>query len=78
MDSLDWSKTYPVLTISRLFLRNVCRIPSEVINTLTEADMFAIADSLHEHYADHFHEWVGFVVMLYMVERTTGEQDAKN
>ncbi len=71
MDSLDWSKTYPVLTISRLYLRDVCRIPSEVVNTLTEDDMFALSDSLHEYYADRFDEIVGFLVMLYLIGRTT-------
>jgi hypothetical protein len=44
-DSLDWSKQYVVLGISRLYL-NALRFSVAEINLLTDEDMQTIADDL--------------------------------
>ncbi len=44
MDSLDWSKKYDVLSISRLFLRDAVKFPTQQVNELTDEDMQRIAD----------------------------------
>ena len=50
MDSLDWSKTYDILSISRLFLRDALKFPTQQGNELTDADMQRIADMVAAQY----------------------------
>ena len=78
MDSLDWSKAYVVLSISRLVLRNL-GFSVEQINSLTEENMQAIAETLAENLLHgagvDFHEEVASLVSYYvgeMVEKQGG------
>jgi len=48
MDSLDWNRKYEVLSISRLVLRDL-GFRVEQINSLTEENMQAIAETLAEN-----------------------------
>jgi len=52
MDSLEWSKTFPILTISRLYLRDQLGFTTEQVQSLTDADMWEIADSLSQLYTN--------------------------
>src|SRR5205085_5474786 len=47
MDSLEWSKKYEVLSISRLVLSDL-GFTNEQITSLTDEDMQALADGLQE------------------------------
>ncbi len=75
MTDSDWSKTFPVLTLSRLYLRDVCRFPSEIINNLTDVDMYAITDLLHDYYVDQFDENVQFCVMIRLLQKIREHDD---
>lgn len=69
MDSLDWSKTYPVLAISRLQLNNL-GIHYDQVVTLTDEDMDRIADILVANHFDHeFEEEVLFTARLVLSEK---------
>jgi len=47
LDSLDWSKRYDVVSISRLILVSI-GFPYDQVKSLTDDDMQAIADGLEE------------------------------
>ncbi len=69
MDSLDWSKKYEVLTISRLYLHSI-GFPVDKINQLTDADMQRIADILQAQRFDaEFDEEVTFTARLVLAEK---------
>ena len=55
MDSLDWSKQFEVLSISRLYLHSL-GIPYDQVTTLTDEDMECIADNLSRGYELGFDE----------------------
>jgi len=81
MDSLDWSRKYEVVSLSRLVLRDL-GFSVEQINLLTDDDMQAIADSFQEELSKAvggFRESMKFIVSLYIAERDTdnrtGEHD---
>ena len=61
MDSLDWSKKYEVLSISRVYLRSL-GFTNEEINSLSDDDMQRIAEKLNNDYFIGFEEHVKFVV----------------
>ena len=76
MDSLDWSRTYAVLSISRLVLRDHLGFSTEHVTSLTDEDMQTIADILHEnllHAAGmDFAEEVKFVTSVFLAEQKGG------
>lgn len=75
MDSLQWSKRYEVLSISRLYLHSL-GFSTEGISSLTDEDMQRLADILVAHYFDlEFDEEVRFLVACEIVEKnSTGGQ----
>jgi len=68
LDSLEWSRTYVVLNISRLLLSSLGFSP-EQITSLSEEDMQIIADTLNELYGAEFAEHVRFHTDMQLVER---------
>ena len=77
MNSLDWSKKYEVLSISRLVLRDL-GFSIEQINSLTEENMQAIAETLAENLLSaagiDFNDEVKFLVSFYVGEDGIGNQ----
>ena len=71
MDSLDWSKKYEVLSISRLYLRSL-GFSNEGISRLSDDDMQRIAEKLNNDYFIGFEEEVKFVVDREIVEKSGG------
>ena len=72
MDSLDWSRKYDVLSISRLYLSSL-GLSNEQITRLTDADMQRIADMLQAQRFDaEFDEEVMFTARMVLAEK--GEQ----
>ncbi len=71
MDSLDWSKKYEVLSISRLYLRSL-GFSNEEIESLSDDDMQRIAEKLNNDYFIGFEEEVKFVVAHEIVEASGG------
>lgn len=72
MDSLDWSRTFAILSISRLTL-HASGIPYHLVTSLTDEDMQAIADQVHEAVLiEPIEKIVEFVARLYIAERGTG------
>ncbi len=75
MESLNWSRTFEILSISRRVLRDL-GFRVEQINSLTEENMQAIAETLAENLVHgagvDFHEEVKSLVSYYvgdMVEK---------
>ena len=69
MDSLEWSKKFEVLSISRLQLASL-GISHDTVASLTDADMERIADILIAHHFDHeFEEEVLFTARLILAEK---------
>ena len=71
MDSLDWSKKYEVLSISRLYLRSL-GFSNEEIESLSDDDMQRIAEKLNNDYFIGFEEEVKFVVAHEIAEEPGG------
>ena len=71
MDSLEWSKKYEVLTISRLYLRSL-GFSNEEIESLSDDDMQRIAEKLNNDYFIEFEEEVKFVVAHEIAEEPGG------
>jgi len=61
IDSLDWSKKYEVLSISR-FVLHAYGFSTEQINSLSDEDMSRIAETLNNAYFIGFEEDVTFWV----------------
>lgn len=69
MDSLDWSRSFAIFSISRLSLHSF-GIPSEFVKTLTDDDMYAIAERIAEMIAIEPVEKIAeFVARLYLAEK---------
>jgi hypothetical protein len=69
LDSLDWSKKYEVLSISRLYLSSL-GFTDDQIKRLSDDDMQRIAEKLENDYRDHgFDEDVKFLVSLELAEK---------
>ncbi len=69
MDSLDWSRKFEILSISRLDLSSF-GLPTEQINQLTDEDMEHIAEELYHRYRlNDFHEDAVFVTRLHLAEK---------
>ena len=74
MDSLDWSRKFDILSISRLSL-HASGISSSLIAGLTDEDMQAIADRVCELVVtEPIENIVEFVARLYIAEKGTGKQ----
>jgi len=71
LDSLDWSRKYEVLSISRLYLRSL-GFTNEQINALTDDDMQRISEKLNNDYFIDFEEHVKFVVAHEIAEEPGG------
>jgi hypothetical protein len=73
MDSLEWSRTFAVFSISRLYLHHTLGFSNEQIQRLTEEDMFFIADivrdSLLHSLVNDFDEEVRFVTRTVLAEK---------
>src|SRR5205085_12492651 len=77
MDSLAWSKTFPVFAISRLFLRNELGFTTEQVQRLTDDDLVRIADYVEQFYRgmSHFEEHVSFITTLVLSQVQPTEQE---
>lgn len=77
MDSLDYSHTFDVLSISRLMLCDQLGFSTEQVKSLTDEDMQAIAQLIREEVtksceafvAGGFFPTVRFIVSLYFAEK---------
>jgi hypothetical protein len=76
LDSLDWSQTFAVLSISRPVLRDHLGFSTEQVTSLTDEDMQCIADMLQDnllHAAGiDFAEEVRFVTSVFLAELNGG------
>jgi hypothetical protein len=69
LDSLDWSKKYEVLSISRLYLHSI-GFTTEQMNRLSDEDMQRIADILQAQQFDaEFDEDVTFTARIVLAEK---------
>ena len=68
MDSLEWSKKFEVLSISRLLLESL-GISHDQVASLTDEEMDKLADRLQALYISQFSEQVRFFVSVYLAER---------
>ncbi len=68
-DSLDWSRTFAILSISRLTL-HASGIPYDLVADLSDEDMQAIADKACELVvSEPIEKVVEFVARLYLAEK---------
>jgi hypothetical protein len=71
MDSLEWSRSFVIFSISRLSL-NASGIPVELVRTLTDDDMQAIAEQIADMVIQEPVEKIAeFVARLYIAEKGT-------
>jgi hypothetical protein len=69
MDSLEWSRKFDIFSISRLALHS-SGIPVELVKTLIDEDMYAIADRIAEMIAiEPIEKIAEFVARLYLAEK---------
>ena len=69
MDSLEWSKKFDIFSISRLSL-NASGIPVELVKSLTDEDMHAIADQIADLLVQEpVEQIVEFLARLYIAEK---------
>jgi len=69
LDSLEWSRTFDILSISRLSLQK-SGLPSPLVASLTDEDMQAIADKVREAILiEPIEKIVEFTARLYLAER---------
>jgi len=69
MDASDWSRTFDIFSISRLSL-NAAGIPVELVKTLADEDMQAIADQIADLVVQEPIEKIAeFVARLYLAEK---------
>ena len=77
MDSLEWSRKYEVLSISRLVLRDLGFTPQQ-INSLTQENMQAIAETLAENLLSaagiDFNDELRLIVSFYVGEANIDNQ----
>jgi hypothetical protein len=78
LDSLDWSKRYDVVSISRLILVSI-GFTYDQVKSLTDDDMQAIADGLEEELSKAiggFTPSLKFLVSLHIAEKG-GKSDSQ-
>ena len=69
MDSLDWSRKFDIFSISRLSL-NASGIPVELVQSLSDEDMQAIAEQIADLIVQEPIEQIAeFVARLYLAEK---------
>ena len=69
MDSLEWSRSFVIFSISRLSL-NASGIPVELVKTLTDEDMHAIAEQIADLIVQEpVEQIVEFLARLYIAEK---------
>jgi len=69
LDSLDWSRKFDIFSISRLSL-NAAGIPVELVQSLSDEDMQAIADQIaHLVVQEPIEQIAEFVARLYLAEK---------
>ena len=69
MDSLEWSRTFDIFSISRLSL-NASGIPVELVKSLTDEDMHAIAEQIADLIVQEpVEQIVEFLARLYIAEK---------
>ena len=69
MDSLEWSRKFDIFSISRLSLHS-SGIPVELVHSLSDEDMQAIADRIAEMIAmEPIEKITEFVARLYIAEK---------
>jgi hypothetical protein len=69
LDSFEWSKTFDIFSISRLSLHS-SGIPVELVKSLTDEDMHAIADRIAEMIVmEPIEKIAEFVARLYIAEK---------
>ncbi len=69
MDSLEWSRKFDIFSISRLSL-NASGIPVELVKTLTDEDMHAIAEQIADLIVQEpVEQIVEFLARLYIAEK---------
>jgi hypothetical protein len=76
MDSLDMSRTFPVLALSRLFLYSALGFSHEQVASLTDEEMVRIADTVEQYYSlREFAEHVQCITRTVLAEKqwTPGE-----
>jgi len=70
LESLDWSRKFEILSISRLVLRDQLGFTTAQVNALTDEDMQRIAEIVAAEYSGHkFDEDVKFVTRLRLVDK---------
>src|SRR5438874_11541917 len=69
LDSLEWSRKFDIFSISRLSL-NASGIPVELVQSLSDEDMQAIADQIaHLVVQEPIEQIAEFVARLYLAEK---------
>ncbi len=68
MDSPAWSKTFPVLSVSRLLLQSL-GVPPEHISHLTDQDMEYLAADLHTTFEVEFSTAVVMAVAILIADK---------
>ena len=68
MDSLEWSKKYEVLSISRLYLSSL-GFTTEQIKSLSDQDMERLAEDLNNGLFIGFEEDVKFATSVFLAEK---------
>ena len=69
MDSLEWSRSFAIFSISRLSLHS-SGIPYELVASLSDEDMYAIAERIDEMIAiEPIEKIAEFVARLYLAEK---------
>jgi len=69
LDSLEWSRKFDIFSISRLSL-NASGIPVELVKTLTDEDMHAIAEQIADLIVQEpVEQIVEFLARLYIAEK---------
>jgi hypothetical protein len=75
VDSLDWSRTYEVLSMSRRYLVHELGFPTEQVRMLTDEDMERIAQDVRNGSEIGFDEDVKVATAAVLGEK--GEQDGE-
>lgn len=69
MNSLDWSKHYSVLHVSRLMLRDQLGFTTEQVARLSDEDVTRIAEKLADKYVgEGYYEMLKFLVSLELAD----------
>lgn len=77
MDSLEWSRTFDIFSLSRLSLHS-SGIPLELVKTLSDEDMQVIAERIAELIVmEPIEKIAEFVARLYLAEKgsSSGKQE---